>query len=273
MKQYLNLLQKIMTQGDFRPDRTGTGTYSLFAEQLKFDLSEGFPLMTTKRVPFKAIATELCWFLNGDTNTKYLEDRGVTIWREWASPSGELGPIYSKQWRDWGGADGPVDQIANALESLRVDPFGRRHIVTAWNPVDLPAMALPPCHCFFQFYVTTIQYEWGPEQFLSCQLYQRSADVFLGLPFNIASYALLTHIVAEATGMSVGKLYVTLGDVHLYTNHADQALVQMSRTPKKLPRLIMSGVTLTKDLKNLEPNDFLLEGYEPDPSIKAPVAI
>jgi thymidylate synthase len=264
MRQYLDLMEHILARGTAKHDRTGTGTLSLFGHQMRFDLGDGFPLATTKKLHLKSIIYELLWFLSGDTNIKYLNDHGVTIWNEWADATGELGPIYGKQWRSWRTPDGGViDQIADVLASIRRDPSSRRLVVTAWNPADLNKMALPPCHCLFQFYVA--------EGHLSCQLYQRSADVFLGVPFNIASYALLTMMLAQATGLAAGEFVHTLGDAHLYLDHVEQAKLQLARAPRPLPRLrINPGVS---DLFAFRYEDFALEGYDPHPHIKAKVAV
>jgi thymidylate synthase len=264
MRQYLDLMEHILARGTAKHDRTGTGTLSLFGHQMRFDLGDGFPLATTKKLHLKSIIYELLWFLSGDTNIKYLNDHGVTIWNEWADATGELGPIYGKQWRSWRTPDGEViDQIADVLASIRRDPSSRRLVVTAWNPADLNKMALPPCHCLFQFYVA--------EGHLSCQLYQRSADVFLGVPFNIASYALLTMMLAQATGLAAGEFVHTLGDAHLYLDHVEQAKLQLARAPRPLPRLrINPGVS---DLFAFRYEDFALEGYDPHPHIKAKVAV
>lgn len=254
-RQYLEIMKRLINDGDYREGRNG-GVYSLFGEQMRFDLRDGFPLLTTKKVHFKSIVVELLWFLRGDTNVKYLHDHGVTIWDEWADEAGELGPVYGKQWRDWSG----IDQIANVIESLRSDPYGRRHIVSAWNPGEVDAMALPPCHCLFQFHVSQGR--------LNCKLYQRSADWFLGVPFNIASYALLTHIIAREVGLEPGVFVHTFGDLHLYANHIEQAKTQLERAPKKLPVLRFPYAGLDK----LQPSDFQLDGYLPHPAIKAPVS-
>jgi len=264
MRQYLDLLDCVLNRGVRKSDRTGTGTRSVFGYQMRFDLSEGFPLVTTKRLHVRSIIYELLWFLRGDTNTKYLTDNGVTIWNEWADAEGELGPVYGKQWRSWTTADGgAIDQMRNVLDEIRRNPDSRRLIVSAWNVGDLPKMALPPCHLLFQFYVAKGK--------LSCQLYQRSADVFLGVPFNIASYTLLTIMVAEATGLEPGEFIHTLGDAHLYDNHFDQARLQLSREPRPLP--VMRLNPAVKDLFAFRFEDFQLEAYDPHPHIKAPVAI
>ncbi len=264
MQNYLNLLQHILDNGTDKSDRTGTGTKSVFGYQLRFPLSEGFPLLTTKKVHMKSIIYELLWFLKGDTNIKYLNDHGVTIWDEWADPTGELGPVYGKQWRSWKTSDGKtIDQVSRLVEGLKNNPDGRRHIVSAWNVEDIPQMALPPCHALFQFYVADGK--------LSCQLYQRSADVFLGVPFNIASYALLTLMVAQVCGYEPGDYIHTFGDVHIYTNHMEQVRLQLSRTPRPLPRMVLNP--LRRDLFSFEYPDFSLQDYDPWPSIKAPVAV
>jgi thymidylate synthase len=264
MRQYLDLIERILSRGTVKQDRTGTGTLSIFGHQMRFDLREGFPLTTTKKLHLKSIVYELLWFLSGDTNIKYLNDHGVTIWNEWADGAGELGPVYGKQWRSWHGPDGDViDQIADVLASIRRDPNSRRLIVTAWNPADLDRMALPPCHCMFQFYVAGGR--------LSCQLYQRSADVFLGVPFNIASYALLTLMLAQVTGLAAGEFVHTLGDAHLYLDHLEQAKLQLTRTPRPLPTMRTNPAAT--DLFAFRYEDFLLEGYDPHPHIKAKVAV
>jgi thymidylate synthase len=264
MRQYLDLIERILSRGTVKQDRTGTGTLSMFGHQMRFDLREGFPLTTTKKLHLKSIVYELLWFLAGDTNIKYLNDHGVTIWNEWADGAGELGPVYGKQWRSWRGPDGGViDQIADVIASIRRDPNSRRLIVTAWNPADLDRMALPPCHCMFQFYVA--------EGRLSCQLYQRSADVFLGVPFNIASYALLTLMLAQVTGLAAGEFVHTLGDAHLYLDHLEQAKLQLTRTPRPLPTMRINPAAT--DLFAFRYEDFLLEGYDPHPHIKAKVAV
>lgn len=262
-RQYLDLLADIAANGARRKDRTGTGTLSVFGRQLRFDLAAGFPLLTTKRVHFKSIVLELIWFLAGQTNVAWLQERGCTIWDEWADAEGELGPVYGKQWRSWAAPDGrTIDQIAGVVRSIRRKPESRRHIVTAWNPADVDDMALPPCHCLFQFYVADGK--------LSCQLYQRSADVFLGVPFNIASYALLTHMIAKVCGLAPGEFILSLGDAHLYLNHLDQAALQRTREPRPFPRLNLAPKT---DLFDYAPEDIALEGYRAHPSIKAPIAV
>jgi thymidylate synthase len=263
-KQYLDLLSELLERGAAKSDRTGTGTRSVFGRQMRFDLRHGFPLLTTKKLHLKSILYELLWFLRGDTNVKWLQERGVSIWDEWADENGELGPVYGYQWRHWrtpGG--GEIDQIEKVLQSLKSRPDSRRHMVTAWNPADVDRMALPPCHALFQFYVA--------EGKLSCQMYQRSADVFLGVPFNIASYALLTMMVAQVTGFEPGEFILTLGDAHLYLNHLEQAREQLSRAPRPFPRMRMNPAV--KDLFAFRYEDFTLEGYEPHPAIKAPIAV
>jgi thymidylate synthase len=264
MQQYLDLLRLVRSKGVKKTDRTGTGTLSVFGHQMRFDLSEGFPLVTTKKLHVKSIIHELIWFLAGDTNVKYLQDNGVRIWDEWARADGSLGPVYGKQWRCWAKPDGTVvDQISDAVRTLQTNPDSRRIIVSAWNPADIPEMALAPCHCLFQFYVADGK--------LSCQLYQRSADVFLGVPFNIASYALLTLMMAQVTGLKPGNFVHTFGDAHLYLNHLEQADLQLSREPRALPALqIDPSVNSIFDFKF---DHFQLEGYDPHPHIAAPVAV
>jgi thymidylate synthase len=262
-RQYLDLLADILANGVQRGDRTGTGTIGVFGRQMRFDLARGFPLLTTKKLHRKSIILELLWFLRGDTNVKWLQERGVSIWDEWADADGELGPVYGRQWRSWAAPDGRViDQIANVVESLKTNPDSRRHIVSAWNPAEVEDMALPPCHCLFQFYVA--------EGKLSCQLYQRSADVFLGVPFNIASYALLTQMVAKVVGLEPGEFVHTLGDAHLYLNHLDQAREQLTREPLPLPILEIADKT---DLFGFEYEDFKLRGYKAHDRIAAPIAV
>lgn len=264
MQAYHDLLQHILTHGADKSDRTGTGTRSVFGYQMRFDLREGFPLVTTKKVHLKSIIYELLWFLQGDTNVRYLRENGVSIWDEWARPDGDLGPVYGKQWRSWSGADGRTfDQIKDLLHTLRTNPHSRRMIVSAWNVAELPDMALAPCHCLFQFYVSDGR--------LSCQLYQRSADVFLGVPFNIASYALLTCMIAQVTGLQPGDFIHTFGDVHIYNNHMEQVKLQLSREPRPLP--VMRLNPDVKDLFDFRFDDFTLENYDPWPAIKAPVAV
>ncbi|HVU93915.1 MAG TPA: thymidylate synthase [Puia sp.] len=269
MQQYLDLLQHILDTGAVKTDRTGTGTISCFGYQLRFDLSKGFPLVTTKKLHLKSIIYELLWFLRGDTNIKYLKDHGVSIWDEWADADGELGPVYGKQWRSWEGAGGKtVDQISQLIEQIKKNPDSRRLIVSAWNVADLPDMALMPCHALFQFYVAA---DKNGVQRLSCQLYQRSADVFLGVPFNIASYALLTLMVAQVCGFEPGEFIHTFGDVHLYSNHLGQAKLQLTRSPYALP--VMKLNPAVKDIFGFQFEDFTLENYQSHPAIKAPVAV
>jgi len=277
MKQYLELLRHVKERGVLRDDRTGTGTYSVFGHQLRFDLGDGFPLVTTKRCHLKSIIHELLWFVSGDTNIKYLQEHGVQIWDEWATPDGELGPVYGRQWRHWEGADGAVvDQLSSLVEQLRTDPSSRRLVLSAWNPTVLPdesqspqdnaaagRQALPPCHCLFQLYVA--------EGRLSCQLYQRSADIFLGVPFNIASYALLTLMLAQVTDLQPGDFVHTLGDAHLYTDHARPAELQLSREPRPLPRMVLNPDV--RSLFDFRYDDFTLQGYNPHPHIAAPISV
>ncbi|QCI65786.1 thymidylate synthase [Phreatobacter stygius] len=264
MRQYHDLMQRVLDTGARKDDRTGTGTLSVFGHQMRFDLGDGFPLITTKKLHLKSIVHELLWFLKGDTNIAYLKAHGVSIWDDWANAEGDLGPVYGKQWRSWVAPDGRViDQIANLVAMIRKNPDSRRLIVSAWNPADVDAMALPPCHCLFQFYVANGK--------LSCQLYQRSADIFLGVPFNIASYALLTLMLAQVTGLKPGDFVHTLGDAHLYVNHLDQAKLQLARKPRPLP--VMTLNPAVKDLFSFSYDDFTLTGYEADAHIKAPVAV
>lgn len=264
MRQYLDLMQHVLEHGSEKSDRTGTGTRSLFGHQMRFDLQAGFPLVTTKKLHLKSIIVELLWFLRGETNIAWLNAQGVSIWDEWADPEGELGPVYGRQWRSWPTADGRhIDQIEQVLEQLRRSPDSRRLLVSAWNVGELDAMALAPCHALFQFYVADGR--------LSCQLYQRSADIFLGVPFNIASYALLTLMVAQVVGLAPGEFIWTGGDCHLYLNHLEQARLQLSRTPKPLPTMRLNPAVT--DLFAFRYEDFALEGYEPHPHIKAPVAV
>ena len=264
MRNYLDLMQHVLSNGTKKSDRTGTGTLSVFGAQLRFDLNAGFPLLTTKKVHLKSILHELLWFLKGETNTKYLKEHGVSIWDEWANASGDLGPVYGYQWRSWPAPDGrQIDQISQVLEQIRKNPDSRRMIVSAWNVADLDKMALMPCHAFFQFYVAGGR--------LSCQLYQRSADIFLGVPFNIASYAALTMMIAQVSGLKLGDFVHTFGDTHLYMNHLEQAREQLSRQPRKLP--IMRLNPAVKNLFDFKYEDFTLENYDPHPAIKAPVAV
>lgn len=264
VRQYLDLLQRILDEGVEKGDRTGTGTLSVFGHQMRFDLNEGFPLLTTKKLHTRSIFHELLWFLRGETNVRWLQERGVTIWDEWADENGDLGPVYGAQWRSWPAPSGErIDQLAKVVEDLKSNPDSRRHIVTAWNPAEVDVMALPPCHLVFQFYVANGR--------LSCQLYQRSCDTFLGVPFNIASYALLTHMVAQVTDLEVGDFVWTGGDVHLYVNHLEQAKLQLSREPRSLPTLkLNSKVT---ELDKFEYEDIEVIGYDPDLAIKAPIAV
>lgn len=264
MQAYHDLLRHILQHGVLKSDRTGTGTRSVFGYQMRFDLSAGFPLVTTKKVHLKSIIHELLWFLQGDTNIKYLKDNGVGIWDEWAAPNGDLGPVYGKQWRSWAAPDGrTIDQITEVVHTLKTNPDSRRIIVSAWNPADLPQMALAPCHCLFQFYVANGR--------LSCQLYQRSADVFLGVPFNIASYALLTLMLAQVCGFEPGDFVWTGGDTHLYINHLEQVDLQLSRSPRPLPTMRVNPDV--RDIFAFRYEDFELLGYDPHPGIKAPVAV
>jgi thymidylate synthase len=264
MRQYHDLMERILAEGVEKRDRTGTGTLSVFGHQMRFDLGEGFPLTTTKKLHVKSIVHELLWFLAGDTNVKYLNEHGVRIWDEWADEHGDLGPVYGRQWRSWPAPDGgTIDQIANVVSAIRRNPDSRRLIVTAWNPADVEKMALPPCHCLFQFYVANRR--------LSCQLYQRSADVFLGVPFNIASYALLTLMVAQVAKLAPGEFVHTLGDAHLYSNHLEQARLQLSRVPRMLPRMLINPAVT--DLFAFSYEDFTLQDYAPHPHIKAEVAV
>ncbi|MBK5223279.1 MAG: thymidylate synthase [Acidimicrobiia bacterium] len=264
MRAYLDLLQRVLDEGVERPDRTGVGTLGVFGHQYRVDLSEGFPLLTTKRIHVPSVVHELLWFLRGDTNIAYLNDNGVTIWDEWADPDGDLGPIYGHQWRSWPAPDGStIDQLGQVVEQIRTDPGSRRHVVSAWNVADLAQMALPPCHCLFQFHVADGR--------LSCQLYQRSADVFLGVPFNLASYALLTVLVAEATGLVPGEFVHTFGDAHLYLNHLEQARLQLGREPRPLAQLRLARPVT--DLATVDAADIVIEGYDPHPRIAAPIAV
>jgi thymidylate synthase len=264
MQQYLDLMRHVLDHGVKKQDRTGTGTLSVFGHQSRYDLRQGFPLVTTKKLHLRSIIHELLWFIQGDTNIKYLNDNKVTIWDEWADDKGDLGPVYGAQWRSWPARDGSaIDQISDVIKRIKTSPDSRRLLVTAWNPSDVDKMALPPCHCLFQFYVANGE--------LSCQLYQRSADIFLGVPFNIASYALLTHMVAHVTGLKVGEFVHTLGDAHLYLNHLDQAQLQLTRQPAALPKLVIN-----RDVSNIEAfrfEDFDIVGYAPAGAISAPVAV
>ena len=264
MQPYLDLMRHVLEHGHPKSDRTGTGTLSVFGWQMRFDLEAGFPLLTTKKLHTKSIIHELLWFLQGDTNIRYLKEHGVSIWDDWADANGDLGPVYGYQWRSWQTPDGrSIDQIAQLVDGLRNNPDSRRHIVSAWNPADIERMKLPPCHALFQFYVA--------EGKLSCQLYQRSADIFLGVPFNIASYALLTHMVAQVTGLAAGDFVHTLGDAHLYLNHLEQARLQLTRVPRTLPQLRINPEVC--DLFAFRFEDFTLAGYDPHPHIAAPVAV
>lgn len=264
MKQYLDLMQEILDKGSLKTDRTGTGTYSVFGRQLRFDLAKGFPLVTTKKLHLRSIIYELLWFLNGDTNIKFLNDNGVSIWNEWADENGELGPVYGSQWRSWPTPDGRhIDQITQVLQQIKNKPDSRRHIVTAWNPAEVDKMALPPCHALFQFYVADGK--------LSCQLYQRSADYFLGVPFNIASYALMTYMFAQQCDLLPGEFVWTGGDVHLYTNHIEQAKLQLSRVPFVIPQLVIKRKPET--LFDYKFEDFEIVNYQSHPAIKAPIAV
>ena len=269
MQQYLDLVRRILDEGVEKGDRTGTGTRSVFGHQMRFDLREGFPLVTTKKIHLKSVVGELLWFVSGETNVRWLQDNGISIWNEWADEHGELGPVYGHQWRSWPTPSGKtIDQLRGVVEALKTDPNSRRHIVSAWNVADLDAMALAPCHAFFQFYVAP-QAD-GPGR-LSCQLYQRSADVFLGVPFNIASYALLTHMVAQVAGLEGGDFVHTLGDAHLYLNHLDQAREQMTREPRALPELWLDPAVT--DIDGFGFDQIKVTGYDPHPLIKAPIAI
>jgi len=264
MKQYLDLMRHVLEHGHSKTDRTGTGTLSTFGWQMRFDLAAGFPLLTTKKVHLKSIIYELLWFLRGETNVRWLQERGVTIWDEWADANGELGPVYGSQWRSWPSPEGgAIDQIAQVVNSIRTRPDSRRHIVTAWNPAEIDKMKLPPCHVLFQFYVS--------DERLSCQMYQRSADIFLGVPFNIASYALLTMMVSQVCGLKPGEFVHTFGDAHLYLNHLEQAREQLARAPRPLPRMRLNPAI--RDVFGFRYEDFALEAYDPHPAIKAPIAV
>jgi thymidylate synthase len=264
VRQYLDLVQRILDDGVPKDDRTGTGTLSVFGHQMRFDLAAGFPLVTTKKIHIRSVVAELIWFLRGETNVKWLQEHGVTIWDEWADDNGDLGPIYGHQWRSWPTPEGGhIDQLRRIVDQIQTDPDSRRHVVSAWNVADLDRMALTPCHALFQFYVA--------EGRVSCQLYQRSGDVFLGVPFNIASYALLTHMVAQVTGLVPGEFVHTLGDAHLYRNHLDQAREQVGRTPRELPRLWLDPSC--RDIDEFEIESVRIDGYDPHPAIKAPIAV
>ncbi len=264
MRQYLDLMQRVLDDGASKRDRTGTGTLSVFGHQMRFDLAAGFPLVTTKKIHLKSVVGELLWFLRGDTNVAWLHERGITIWDEWADERGDLGPVYGRQWRSWPTPDGGhIDQLRQVVDRIRTEPDSRRHVVSAWNVADIPRMALAPCHTMFQFYVADGR--------LSCQLYQRSADVFLGVPFNIASYSLLTHLVAQVTGLRVGDFVHTLGDAHLYANHLDQARIQLERAPRPLPRLQLDPTV--GDIDAFDLRHIVVSGYDPQPGIKAPIAV
>ena len=264
MKPYLDLMRHVLEHGHRKTDRTGTGTLSAFGWQMRFDLAAGFPLLTTKKVHLKSIIYELLWFLRGDTNVRWLRERGVTIWDEWADANGELGPVYGSQWRSWPSPEGAaIDQIAQVVNSIKTRPDSRRHIVTAWNPAEIDKMKLPPCHVLFQFYVA--------DERLSCQMYQRSADIFLGVPFNIASYALLTLMVSQVCNLKPGEFVHTFGDAHLYLNHLEQAREQLARAPRPLPRMRLNPAT--RDVFGFRYEDFTLEAYDPHPAIKAPIAV
>ncbi len=270
MRQYLDLMRLALDHGVAKSDRTGTGTLSIFGHQMRFDLAEGFPLVTTKKIHLKSVIHELLWFLAGDTNVRYLQEHGVRIWDEWADENGDLGPVYGAQWRSWpDGHGGAIDQISQVVEGIRSHPDSRRLIVTAWNPADVDKQVLPPCHCLFQFYVTPAAGS-ASKGTLSCQLYQRSADIFLGVPFNIASYAYLTHMVAHVTGLEVGDFVHSFGDVHLYSDHHEQAKLQLTRTPKALPRLVIRRQV--PSLFDFQFEDFEIVGYDPYPHIPARVS-
>jgi thymidylate synthase len=272
MRPYLELMRHVLEHGHVKSDRTGTGTRSVFGWQMRFDLTEGFPLLTTKKLHLRSIIHELLWFLQGDTNIRYLKENGVSIWDDWADAKGDLGPVYGHQWRHWPAGDGrEIDQIADLIDGLKKNPDSRRHIVSAWNPADIPQMKLPPCHALFQFYVAPASSAAGSRSRLSCQLYQRSADIFLGVPFNIASYALFTLMVAQVCDMEPGDFVWTGGDCHLYSNHLDQARLQLSRAPRQPPTMRLNPAV--KDIFGFRYEDFSLEGYDPQPHIPAPVAV
>ena len=261
MKQYLDLMKDVLENGEYQEDRTGTGTKSVFGRQMRFDLSKGFPLLTTKKLHLKSIIYELIWMLKGDTNIKYLNDNGVRIWDEWADKNGDLGPVYGSQWRSW---DGHIDQLQDVIDDIKNNPSSRRHIITSWNPTEIYDMALPPCHCFMQFRISNGK--------LDCQLYQRSADIFLGVPFNIASYAILTHIIAVLTDLEPGTFIHTLGDAHIYSNHFEQCELQLTREPKTLPQLLINSVNW-KTVEDVEYSDFEIIDYDPDPNIAGKVSV
>lgn len=264
MKQYQDLMALVLTKGQERSDRTGTGTIGIFGHQMRFDLQDGFPMITTKKIHLRSLIHEVLWFLKGDTNIKYLNDNGVSFWNEWADENGDLGPVYGHQWRSWPTPSGEsIDQISKVVEQIKTNPYSRRHLVVAYNPSDVDKMALPPCHAFFQFYVSNGK--------LSCQLYQRSADIFLGVPFNIASYALLTHMVAQVCGLAPGEFIHTFGDAHLYKNHLDQARLQLQRDPRPLPKLLLNPAV--KNIFDFKFEDFQLIDYDPHPHIKAEVSV
>lgn len=264
MKQYQDLMALVLTKGQERSDRTGTGTIGIFGHQMRFDLQDGFPMITTKKIHLRSLIHEVLWFLKGDTNIKYLNDNGVSFWNEWADENGDLGPVYGHQWRSWPTPSGEsIDQISKVVEQIKTNPYSRRHLVVAYNPSDVDKMALPPCHAFFQFYVSNGK--------LSCQLYQRSADIFLGVPFNIASYALLTHMVAQVCGLAPGEFIHTFGDAHLYKNHLDQARLQLTRDPRPLPKLLLNPAV--KNIFDFKFEDFQLIDYDPHPHIKAEVSV